>query len=220
VGVILLRWLASAIMKVASVGSGFDSIASLEQFSITAATNGAVTVLGATLLLALSRETYRDVGFHRHRLFRQLGLGCLLGTGIFILDTFLIGPLAEALLPKTSSAGMDMGVLFGNIAHLPVLLAVVLLKGGFAEELWRTFTLTRFEKCFGKAGLLLALIASSIMFGLGHLYQGLDTAVANAIQGLLYALVYLRKRSAWEVVSAHAVFDLIAIGLGFLIYSG
>ena len=220
VGVILLRWLASAIIKVSTIENGFDRIASLEQFSISALTNGVVTVLGVTLLLYFSRETYRDVGFHRHHLLRQLGLGFLLGTGIFVLDTFLIGPLAEALLPKTSLEGIDMGVLFGNVAHIPVLLMVVLLKGGFAEELWRTFTLTRFEKRFGKAGLLFALTASSIMFGLGHLYQGLDTVVTNAIQGLLYALVYLRKRSAWEAVSAHAVYDLIAITLGFIIYSG
>lgn len=220
VGVILLRWLASTITKVSTIQNGLDRIGSLEQLSVSALANGAVTVLGVTLLLYLSRETYRDVGFRRHHVLGQLGLGFLFGVGIFALDIFLIGPLVEALLPKTSPEGIDMGVLFSSAAYVPVWLMMALLKGGFAEELWRTFTLTRFEKCFGKAGLVFALTASSVMFGLGHLYQGLGTVIANAIQGLLYALVYLRKRSAWEAVSAHAVFDLIAITLGFVIYSG
>jgi membrane protease YdiL (CAAX protease family) len=43
--------------------------------------------------------------------------------------------------------------------------------------------------------------------------------LANAVQGLLYAGVYLRKRSAWEPVVAHAVYDLIGITLGFVIYA-
>jgi hypothetical protein len=78
---------------------------------------------------------------------------------------------------------------------------------------------TRFEKLSGRSGLVFALILGSLVFGLGHTYQGLDAVLANAIQGLLFALVYLRKRAAWEPVVAHAVYDLIGITLGFLIYA-
>ena len=43
--------------------------------------------------------------------------------------------------------------------------------------------------------------------------------ITNLLQGLLFAGVYLRKRSAREPVVAHAVYDVIMITLGFLMYA-
>ena len=220
VAFILLRWLTKTITNIYYVYTALNRVGSMQGLSLSALTNGIFTVLSVTLLLVLSRETYRDLGFHRRHLLKQLGRGFLFGVGIFILDTFVVGPVVDALLPKMSAEGIDMGILFNNIAYLPIWIVMAVLKGGFSEELWRTFTLTRFEKCFGKSGLVFALIASSIVFGLGHLYQGVGGMIANSIEGLFYALVYLRKGSAWEAVFAHAVFDLIAVALGFMIYSG
>jgi membrane protease YdiL (CAAX protease family) len=190
-----------------------------EGIALTALTNGAFVVISVTLLLVLSRERYGDLGFHRRRLLRQIGLGVLFGVLIFVLDTLLISPVASALVPETASQGVDMSVFFGKLSYIPIWLVIALLKGGLTEELWRIFCLTRFEKLFGRAGLILALIAGSLVFGLGHAYQGLGTVLAEGVQGLLYAGVYLRRRSAWEPVVAHAVFDLIGITLGFLIYA-
>jgi membrane protease YdiL (CAAX protease family) len=139
-----------------------------EGIALTALTNGAFVVISVTLLLYLCREKYGDLGFHRHRLLRQIGLGALFGVLIFVLDTFLVGPLTSALVPETASSSVDMSVFFGELSYLPIWLAMALLKGGFTEELWRIFGLTRFEKRFGRTGLVLALIAGSLAFGLGH----------------------------------------------------
>jgi membrane protease YdiL (CAAX protease family) len=219
IAVILAKWIVKAITNTYYVDTILARISSIQGISLTALTNGAFVVISVTLLLYLSREKYGDLGFHRHRLLRQIGLGALFGVLIFVLDTLLIGPLASALVPETASQGIDMSVFFAKLSYLPIWLAIALLKGGFSEELWRIFGLTRFEKLFGRAGLVLALIASSLAFGLGHAYQGLGAVLANAVLGLLYAGVYLRKRSAWEPVVAHAVFDLIGITLGFVIYA-
>ena len=219
IAVILAKWIVKAITNTYYVDTILARISSIQGIALTALTNGAFVVISVTLLLYLSREKYSDLGFRKHRLLRQIGLGALFGVLIFVLDTLLIGPVASALVPETASQGIDMSIFFAKLSYLPIWLAMALLKGGFTEELWRIFGLTRFEKRFGKAGLVLALIASSLAFGLGHAYQGLGAVLANAVQGLLYAGVYLRKRSAWEPVVAHAVFDLIAITLGFVIYA-
>lgn len=179
---------------------------------------GISTILIVTLLLYLTKEKFKDLGFIRQNILKQLRIGFLFGVLIFIADTFLISPLVELLLPETSAAGVEMGKLFANIYYLPVWIFIVLFKGGFSEELWRIFTLTRFEKCWGKFGLLFALTLSSVIFGIGHLYQGVAGLVSTSIIGLLYALVYLRRRLALEAVFAHAIFDLIAITLGYIIY--
>jgi len=219
IAVILARWIAKAITNTIYVDTMLARVSSMEGIALTALTNGAFAVASVTFLLYLSREKYRDLGFHRPRLLKQIGLGALFGVLIFGLDTFLIGPVAEALVPENAAQGVDMSVFFGKLSYLPIWLAMALLKGGFSEELWRIFGLTRFEKRFGRTGLVLALIASSLDFGLGHAYQGLGAVLAEAVQGFLYAGVYLRKRSAWEPVIAHAAYDLIGIALGFLIYA-
>jgi membrane protease YdiL (CAAX protease family) len=219
IGWILLRWLTKTIANTLYIDSVLGRLNSMQGLALSALTNGILTVASVTLLLVLSRETYGDLGFHGRRLLRQLGLGLLFGVGIFVLVTFAISPLLEALLPETAPPGVDLSVFFDRVAYLPIWLTIAILKGGFVEELWRIFGLTRFERLFGRAGLALALIAGSIVFGLGHAYQGLGAALANAVQGLLFALIYLRKRAVWEAVVAHAVYDLIGITLGFLIYA-
>ena len=56
------------------------------------------------------------------------------------------------------------------------------------------------------------------VFGFGHLYQGFGGMIPAMVRGLLYASVYLRKRRAFEAVSAHATFDLINITFGYILY--
>jgi membrane protease YdiL (CAAX protease family) len=103
---------------------------------------------------------------------------------------------------------------------LPLWILAALFKGAFSEELWRIFALTRFEKWLAKPGLIFALILGSVVFGFGHLYQGLSGLITIAIVGFLYALVYLRRRRALEAVFAHATFNMIGIGLGYILYCG
>jgi membrane protease YdiL (CAAX protease family) len=217
IGIIFLMWLRKIIQNIYYS----DLVLKLAQsnlFLLSAMVNGIVTVLIVTLLLRLSKENYKDIGFDTQNILRQLRNGLLFGVLIFILDTFLIGTIVDVLLPKTSVEGIDMSKLFNNLYFLPVWIFISVFKGGFSEELWRIFALTRFEKCFGKPGLLFALILGSVVFGFGHLYQGVGGMLSIAILGLLYALVYLRKRLAFEAVFAHATFDIIAITLGYIIY--
>ena len=154
----------------------------MQQLALSALANAAFTVVAVTLLLWLSRETYLGLGFRRDNVLKQLGIGAGLGVLVFVLDTFLLGPLADTLLPRTSAQGIDMSRLFSRLSYLPIWIAMALLKGGFVEE-------------------------------------GTGAVVTNAIEGLLYALIYLRKRSAWEPVFAHAMFDLIGVILGFVVYA-
>jgi membrane protease YdiL (CAAX protease family) len=55
------------------------------------------------------------------------------------------------------------------------------------------------------------MMLSSAMFGFGHLYQGLGSAISTAMSGLVFSLAYLRRRSALEPVTAHAFSDVLAM---------
>ena len=93
--------------------------------------------------------------------------------------------------------------------------------GGIGEELRRVFVLTRFEKLWGRLGLAIALGAHAVAFGAAHMYQGTQVAIGIGISNLAVSLVFLRRRSAIEMITAHATFDIIGITLGYLIlYKG
>lgn len=178
------------------------------------------TILVVALLLLLSGEGLGHIGFSAHSMRRQVGLGCLFGLLIWVLDTFVSSPIVGALLPESSAKGVDMGRLFTDLRLLPLWTAAGLIKGGFSEELWRVFTLTRFEKWLGRPGLVLAVVLGSVVFGFGHLYQGVSGLVTTVLVGFLYALVYLRRRRALEAVFAHSTFNLVSISLGYALYHG
>jgi membrane protease YdiL (CAAX protease family) len=91
--------------------------------------------------------------------------------------------------------------------------------GGFTEELQRAFVLTRFERAFGKAGLVVALLIDSDCFGVGHLYQGYSGAVSAGITGLLLGLVFLHRRRVADAMVAHAGYDLIGVAAAYALYA-
>ena len=77
------------------------------------------------------------------------------------------------------------------------------------EEIQRAFVLHRFEKTLG--GAAFGLVLWSLAFGVGHLAQGRDVAIATAALGAFWGLIYLRRRSVVSPVIAHAGFNLSEI---------
>jgi uncharacterized protein len=219
-GFIILTWIYKVIRNVFYLDRILHTFESSPQLFMQAAVAAVFTIFSVTLLLRLSGEEYKDIGFEKLAVLKQLRNGFLFGLSIFILDTLLLNPILDAVLPQNSPQGIEMSTLFKDVHFLPVFLFIALFKGGLSEELWRIFILTRFEKILGKPGLILALLLSSAVFGVGHLYQGIGGMISIGIIGFLYALVYLRKKLALEAVTAHAAFNLIQVVLGYIVYSG
>ncbi len=217
---IIVVWIVKVIRNTVFLNSILSVFESMPHVFLQAFITAILVIICVTFLLRLSKEKYLDIGFKKDNLLKQLRNGFLFGTLIFIIDTFITGPIINILIPKSVEQGIDISKLFNNSGYVIIFLFIGLFKGGFSEELWRIFVLTRFEKTFGRFGLIFALILSSIIFGIGHLYQGLSGMISISIIGFLYALVYLRKRSALEAVFAHATENTISIILGYIVYAG
>ena len=86
-----------------------------------------------------------------------------------------------------------------------IFLVVVILAGGVREELQRGFILHRFEQRLG--GIRVGLVIYTIVFGLLHFDQGIDVAVAVSLLGLLWGVLYIRRRSVVWAMTNHASFD-------------
>lgn len=103
-------------------------------------------------------------------------------------------PLAEALAGE----------------NLP-LLAVLSLLAGFREEIERAFCITRFERGFGTAGLVTAILVDAVLFGRGHWNQGTLGMITTGIMGVGYSLVFLRRRRVADAMVAHAFMDVLVV---------
>jgi len=216
--VVILVWLLEIARLYFFPNFAKELYKSIPNFLLTALLIGFLYILIVIGLLRYSKESFKDIGFSRENIGKQVKNGLLFGLGIFIASTFIINPIIELVIPKEVAGGVDISALFSDFLTLLLLIFLSIIKGGLSEELWRIFYLIRFEKCWGKTGLIISIFIGSIMFGFGHFYQGLSGVISTTVIGVLYTLVYLRKRLALEVIITHATFDVIAVLFGFTIY--
>lgn len=145
---------------------------------------------------------------------RPIAREALVGIGLVPVAVLMVGLLIGSLrqiapwlhdvetnpLETLASGGPVDAAMFAVIA---------IVAGGLREELQRAFLLRRFEQHLG--GALVGVVVLSVAFGLGHLMQGRDAAVATGILGAFWAVVYVRRRSSVAPIVSHAGFNSIEV---------
>ena len=95
---------------------------------------------------------------------------------------------------------------------------IVWLQAGVFEEFLRTFMLSRLWHVWPKApGRYLVLAASSLLFGLGHLYQGPFGVLGTTLIGLILGYYYMTRGRVLPLIISHALYDTTVILL--LVYA-
>lgn len=179
----------------------------------------AILVLAVVLFfLRANGESLEDLGVTGGALRSAAVRGLAVAIGVFLFVNVLLGSLLKALgLPAAEGR---LGALFRDPREALFWVFAGIVGGGFAEELVRAFVLTRFERAFGRPGLVFAVVADTAVFSLGHLYQGVLGAVQAGVSGLAFALVFLWRRKAADSMVVHAVFDLLGIAAAYALYAG
>jgi len=86
--------------------------------------------------------------------------------------------------------------------------AIGLTAGICEETLFRGFLLQYLHGSPWQFGLTTALVLSSVIFGLQHLYQDAQGTVASAVLGFLFALLFLLSGNLLLPIVLHAALDL------------
>ena len=90
------------------------------------------------------------------------------------------------------------------------LLSVAYLVAAFAEELtFRGYLLTQLERVLNSSWW--AWFISSLLFGVGHLYQGPFQGMVRIADGMFLGGVYCLCRRVWPVTLAHAGMNLLPV---------
>ena len=169
-----------------------------------------VLVTGLVLMfLRAHRESPRDVLFGHRRLLREIGLGLLLIPVVFFIVVAIVAIILQFAPYLRNVPENPLENLMRSRGETIVFVFVVMVAGGWREEIQRGFIIHRFDGFLG--GGSVGVIVYSVLFGLGHYPQGWDASIATACLGATWGVVYLRRRSIVAPVVSHAGFNLAQI---------
>ena len=124
----------------------------------------------------------------------------------------LIGVPGLALYQVARVLGINAQVepaeLYDTWWRIPVLLMVAFANGWAEEVIVVGFLLTRLRQL--RVGPVAAVVASSLLRGAYHLYQGFGAGLGNVAMGLVFGYVYVRTGRLWPLIVAHALIDAVA----------
>ncbi|MFJ7159372.1 CPBP family intramembrane glutamic endopeptidase [Streptomyces sp. NPDC101118] len=179
---------------------------------------GIASALVPVLLVAhlLTREGapgLRVLGFDRSRPWWDLGRGTLVAAGIGSagLAFYLVARASGANLTVVPEALPDVWWKF------PVLILSAVQNAVVEEVIVLGYLLRR----LGQLGWtpMGALLASSLLRGSYHLYQGIGGFIGNAVMGVVFVLLYRRWGRVGPLVAAHALLDVVAF-VGYAVLAG
>ena len=171
------------------------------------------TLLLITLMVALMRlhgESPRMVWLGTRSPAREARLGLFLVPALFLAVAVLLNTI-RLVAPWLHNKPVNPleQIASGDAISAAVFGMVAIVAGGVREELQRAFLLRRFERYLG--GSVVGVAVVSTAFGLGHYMQGWDAALTTGVLGLLWAVIYLRRRSSIAPLVSHAGFNALEI---------
>jgi membrane protease YdiL (CAAX protease family) len=213
-GAIVLYWTGFALYRLLRTDHTQHGVPAI---ALNVCIRSAIVAVLVWILMRAAGQSIRDLGFEVDGTGRFLLRSSLLAAGLFVVANLVLNTAFSALLGHGQAP--PIAELFRDPHEAPYWIFSAIVGGGFAEELLRAFVLTRFEALFGRTGLVFAVVADSLVFGLGHLYQGNASALTTVFTGALLALIFLRRRRVIDAMVVHAVFDLMGIAAAYALYA-
>lgn len=175
----------------------------------------AVFPLGAVLALIwvrLSHTSWQEIGYRRPRNWIvSIVAGAALGVLLKLFMKAILMPLLGA-----NPVNPAYHFLAGNRALLPRAVWTMLIAGFAEETIFRGYLFERFGKLLGSSPLAKAWIVliTSTWFGLAHFAdQGIPGVEQAFATGLVFGTIFACTGSLFELMLAHAAFDLTAVTL-------
>ena len=165
-----------------------------------------------TFLLWRSRFTLRSVGLDRTRPRRDAvhGVGLAALIGIPGLGFYLL----------TKALGINLTVVPSALGdtwwRVPVLILAAAANAWAEEALVVAYLITRLRQLGWSENR--SLLASAVLRGSYHLYQGFGGFLGNVVLGLVFGRVWQRTNRLWPLVVGHTVIDVVAfVGYALLV---
>ena len=166
------------------------------------------------------KELLKSIGLKRPKnLFTLIMLCLFLGVLIELTTEIFFNPIIE----KLTGSKIDLSVVdLSSVEKYLTWMVIGFVLGGFLEEiLFRGFLITRISKFLkgNKISDLIALFATSILFGLCHLYQGWSGVISTGLIGLMFGIIFLAfNKNLWYSILAHGFVNMTALTILYFGY--
>jgi membrane protease YdiL (CAAX protease family) len=166
-----------------------------------------VLVVGLVFFfLRAHRESGRAVLLGHRPVAREALLGVALMPAVFVLVVLVLAAVLTFAPGLHNVPRNPLEDMLQTRRDSLVFSIVVMVAGGVREEVQRGFILHRFQQYLG--GGAVGVVVFSTLFGLGHIDQGFDAAIATGVLGAAWGAVYLLRRSIVAPMVSHAGFNL------------
>jgi membrane protease YdiL (CAAX protease family) len=161
-------------------------------------------LLAVHLLNRQGRDARATLGLDARRRGADLAWGAALAAAIGLPGLGLVWVAAQL--------GINAIVVPAGLPDLwwavPVLILAAAQNAILEEVVAVGYLLTRLRDLAWRPEL--AVLASAVLRGTYHLYQGFGAFIGNAIMGVVFALFFLRTRRVLPLVVAHTLLDVVA----------
>ena len=169
----------------------------------------------SSLSLWLRGLSWRDVGLRRSKAWWKVALMAVLAALLIAIVVNLVtAPFVQRFFSGSANNSRFANIR-GNFVALLGWLAVAWTLAAFGEEMiFRGYLMNRLADLVGRTrtGWVISLFGSSLIFGLGHGYQGAAGIINTATIGLLLGTLYLvTKRNLWVNIICHGLIDSISL---------
>jgi len=172
-----------------------------------------LVIARAVMLSALVLFDWHWAGRPLSTLGLDIPIG-LWGRAGFAVDAAIVLYAAYSLLLRKPSAERvasmrqrldEMRIVPQTRAEFLLFPVMAIVASPFEELLFRGFLIWFFA---GFAGLWGAVLVTSLLFGLGHAYQGWFGILRTGLIGLAFGIAYALTHSLWWLMAAHAIFNI------------
>jgi len=174
----------------------------------------------AGVSLLVRREGFSSLGFHRVPRGSRLAIKMFAFAAVWSLfQLSVVMPIANHLSGREQDL-RDFKDLQGNAALLAGLLVLSWTIAAVGEEAaYRGYLQTRMVQLFGgkRVAIVIAVVASSLLFGVAHTEQGVVGVIATAVDAIAFSVVRYRYKSLWASVLAHGCNNTIGFVAFFLV---
>ena len=143
-----------------------------------------------------------------------------LRTGMLLLGCFaVVAPFVAlvVILPTDVARSLTGGYRWSlqGASQIPLALLFGITAGYKEEFFFRSYLLSRLEELGIQVPL--AVAASTVLFSVGHVYEGPLAVAITAGLGLLLSVSWLRRRSLHVVAIAHGLYNTAVLCLGLIL---
>ncbi len=209
---IIVVLVVTAVSAVAVAGFA-AYVLKTDQLPLVIIIQGLVILAALRTMLAYRRQSWRDIGLKRLQ-GADLGRGLLIllacvGANMVLTSTVM---LVDPHMLKTHAHNLiEVGERLGGGLPFVALSMVILFVGVYEELTARGLLLSRCRTVL--PGSWAPIIASAVMFGLGHAYQGWLGVVQTTLIGIVLAYYTIRWGTLWPAIVAHATLDLTSLAV-------